>query len=391
MSFLARSARCIASTQRRHFASSANATLEIPVMRPFKGHKFETPSETVQTTPAELLDFFTQMSYFRRFEIVADTAYKQRLIRGFCHLYDGQEAVLVGMEASIKKTDSMITSYRDHCHQISRGDTGESVMAELFGKETGCSKGKGGSMHMYYKKGNFYGGNGIVGAQVPLGVGAAFAHKFNKDGGLCVAAFGDGAANQGQVYEAANMAALWKLPAIFLIENNEYGMGTSTKRASASTQFYTRGDYIPGLWIDGMDVLAVKQGFAHAAKYVRENGPLFVEVSTYRYHGHSMSDPGISYRSRDEVSDMRSQRDPIERVRALILQHKVATEAELKKIDKDIRAQVDATVEFAKNSKELPYERLFTEIYKGDAPPFIRLPDFRRSVEVKGEGQVQQA
>jgi len=361
--------------------------LDIKVMRGFKGHKLDKlPSEVVRTSKAELIQFFRIMSYYRRFEIAADVEYKNRMIRGFCHLYDGQEAVLVGMEAAIKPTDSLITSYRDHCHQISRGDTGESVMAELFGKETGCSKGKGGSMHMYNAKGNFYGGNGIVGAQVPLGVGAAFAHKYRKDGGLAVAAFGDGAANQGQVFEAANMAALWKLPVIFLIENNEYGMGTSTKRASASTAFYTRGDYIPGLWIDGMDVLAVKQGFAFAADYVRKNGPLFVEASTYRYHGHSMSDPGLTYRKKDEVSLIRAQRDPIERVRALLLENNFASEADLKKIEKEIRVEVDKCVQFAKESKELPYERLFTEIYKGEAPPFIRLPDFRKSVSVAGGG-----
>ena len=246
----------------------------------------------------------------------------------------------------------------------------------------------------YFKQGNFYGGNGIVGAQVPLGVGAAFAHKYRKDGGLSVAAFGDGAANQGQIYEAANMAALWKLPVIFLIENNQYGMGTSTKRASASDQFYTRGDYIPGLWIDGMDVLAVKQGFEFAAEYVRTQGPLFIEASTYRYHGHSMSDPGISYRTRDEVDEIRTQRDPIERVRHLLLKHGIVSEQELKKMDKDIRAELEQVAEFAKSSKELPYERLFTEIYKGEAPPFIRLPDFRRSVSVEGGGskvEVQQA
>ena len=357
------------------------------LQRPYKLHRLESgPTDVVRTSGKELMEFWHTMSFYRRFEIVADLAYKQKLIRGFCHLYDGQEAVLVGMEAAIKKSDSVITSYRDHCHQMSRGDTPESVMAELFGKETGCSKGKGGSMHMYRKEANFYGGNGIVGAQVPLGVGAAFAHKYRKDGGLSVSAYGDGAANQGQLFEAANMAALWKLPAIFLCENNEYGMGTSTKRASASPAFYTRGDYIPGIWIDGMDVLAVKQGFAFAADYVRNNGPLFIEASTYRYHGHSMSDPGISYRSRDEVSDMRAQRDPIDRVKQLILKHKIATEDELKKVEKEIRQRVDEAEKHAKEAKELPYERLFTEIYQGEAPPFVRLPDFRKSVSVEGGG-----
>lgn len=341
--------------------------------RPFKGHNIEPPSNSTTSTKEEMLEFYRQMAYFRRFEIVCDTLYKERSIRGFCHLYDGQEAILVGMESVIKKTDSVITSYRDHCHQISRGDTGTSVMAELLGKETGCSRGKGGSMHMYYPENNFYGGNGIVGAQVPLGAGLAFAHKYKGDGGIAIAAYGDGAANQGQIAEAANMAALWNLPIIFLCENNEYGMGTATNRGSACPQFYTRGHYIPGLWADGMDVLASKKAFSFCVDHCRTGkGPIFLEMSTYRYHGHSMSDPGISYRSRDEVDSVRRERDCIDSAKRRILENEWATAADLKVIDKAIRKQVDQEVKEAKSAKELPVDQMFEDIYIEGPPPFVR-------------------
>lgn len=307
--------------------------IKIEFGRQFKTHKLETPESFGYTNKEEMLEFYKTMVYYRRFEIVCDTMYKARLIRGFCHLYDGQEAIVIGMENAIEKTDSVITSYRDHCHQIARGDTGDRVMAELLGKSTGCSRGKGGSMHMYLPENNFYGGNGIVGAQVPLGAGLAFAHKYRNDGGCAIAAYGDGAANQGQIMEAANMAALWKLPLIFLCENNEYGMGTSTKRHSASTDFYTRGDYIPGLWADGMNVIASKTAFQYCVDYVKGgNGPIFLEMSTYRYHGHSMSDPGISYRTRDEVDVVRRERDCIDFCKKLILEQEWATVPELKQL-----------------------------------------------------------
>jgi len=355
--------------------------VKIELSKPFKGHKLDPPPAHAYTNPTELLQLYKVMAYYRRFEIVADTMYKQRLIRGFCHLYDGQEAIVTGMESALKRTDSVITAYRDHCHQLSRGDSGESVMSELMGKEAGCSRGKGGSMHMYLEAGKFYGGNGIVGAQIPLGAGLAFAHKFRKDGGVAVAAMGDGASNQGQVYEAANMAALWKLPIIFLVENNEYGMGTATKRASASTQFYTRGDYIPGLWIDGMDVLACKAGFQFAREWCASGkGPIFVEAQTYRYHGHSMSDPGVSYRSREEVASVREGRDCIDKVRALLLKKGWVDEAQLKQIDKDIRVACDKTVDFAKKSQELGPHEMFTDVYRGTPPPFIRTVDHRNSI-----------
>jgi len=339
------------------------------------------PENSCTSTREELMGFYRTLAYYRRFEIVADELYKAKAIRGFCHLYDGQEAIVVGMEASIRKTDSVITAYRDHAYQLGRGDSGQSVMAELMGRAAGCSKGKGGSMHMYFPEHNFFGGNGIVGAQVPIGAGLGFAHRYKKDGGIAIAAYGDGAANQGQIFESYNMAALWKLPVIFLCENNQYAMGTSIERHAASNEFYTRGDYIPGLWMDGMDVLACKKGFAFAADYVRSGkGPLVVEASTYRYHGHSMSDPGVSYRTREEVAEVRARSDPIDMTRNRLVAEKLATEAELDAIDKEVRKQVDGETAKAKESQELPVSETYTHIYSGSPPPFIRASTFERSI-----------
>lgn len=370
-------ARVAGIVTKRGFATDS-ATF--PVARPFKGHRLEgfapLPSLEVTATKDEMMRYYEQMVYFRRFEIVADTLYKQREIRGFCHLYDGQEAVVIGMEEAMTKKDSCITSYREHCHQIIRGDTGASVMSEMLGKATGCSKGRGGSMHMYHPEGGFYGGNGIVGAQVPLGAGLAFAHKYRKDGGAALAFYGDGAANQGQLFEAANMAALWKLPMVFVCENNEYGMGTSIARASGSATFYTRGDFIPGVWADGMDVLASREAFKYCVDHAKSGaGPIFLEMSTYRYHGHSMSDPGISYRSRDEVDSVRKERDPIEMVKNRILEKEWATAAELKAIDKAQRKKVDGEVKEAQAAKELPESELFDDIYIDGRPSYVRTVD----------------
>nr|CAD1826770.1 unnamed protein product [Ananas comosus var. bracteatus] len=345
----------------RPFSSDQTLTIETSV--PFTGHKIEPPSRSVDTSPAELLSFFRDMSLMRRMEIAADSLYKAKLIRGFCHLYDGQEAAAVGMEAAITKKDSIITAYRDHCTFLARGGTLVEAFAELMGRRNGCSDGKGGSMHFYKKDARFYGGHGIVGAQVPLGCGVAFAHKYLKEGAVTFALYGDGAANQGQLFEALNISALWDLPVILICENNHYGMGTAEWRAAKSPAYYKRGDYVPGLKVDGMDVLAVKQACKFAKEHALANGPIILEMDTYRYHGHSMSDPGSTYRTRDEISGVRQERDPIERVRKLILAHELATASELKDTEKEVRKEVDDAIAQAKESPMPDPSELFTNVY----------------------------
>jgi pyruvate dehydrogenase E1 component alpha subunit len=351
----------------RLFSSSSDETvLSIETSVPFTGHRIEPPSRTVETTPKELLTFFHDMALMRRMEIAADSLYKAKLIRGFCHLYDGQEAVAVGMEAAITKADGIITAYRDHCIFLGRGGTLVQAFAELMGRKGGCSNGKGGSMHFYKKDARFYGGHGIVGAQVPLGCGVAFAQKYNKEGAVTFALYGDGAANQGQLFEALNISALWDLPAILVCENNHYGMGTAEWRASKSPDYYKRGDYVPGLKVDGMDALAVKQACKFAKEHALASGPIILEMDTYRYHGHSMSDPGSTYRTRDEISGIRQERDPIERIRKLILAHDIAPAAELKDMEKKIRKEVDDAIAQAKESPMPDSFELFTNIYVKD-------------------------
>ena len=323
------------------------------------------PAAKSNTSGDELKAYYRDMLLIRRFEEKAGQLYGMGLIGGFCHLYIGQEAVVVGLEAVAEEGDKRITSYRDHGHMLACGMDPKGVMAELTGREGGLSKGKGGSMHMFSKDRHFYGGHGIVGAQVPLGAGLAFADKYKGNGRVTFAYFGDGAANQGQVYETFNMAALWKLPVIFVIENNQYAMGTAQKRSTSTPELHTRGLAfgIPGETVDGMDVLAVKAAGEKAVAHCRAgDGPYILEVMTYRYRGHSMSDPA-KYRTREEVQKMRDERDAIEHVRDLLLQGKHATEDDLKAIDKEIKAVVNDAAEFSKESPEPALEELWTDIY----------------------------
>jgi pyruvate dehydrogenase E1 component alpha subunit len=323
------------------------------------------PAAQANVSAEELRRYYRDMLLIRRFEEKAGQLYGMGLIGGFCHLYIGQEAVVVGLEAAAEPGDKRITSYRDHGHMLACGMDPRGVMAELTGRIGGYSKGKGGSMHMFSKERHFYGGHGIVGAQVPLGAGLAFADKYLGNGRVTFTYFGDGAANQGQVYETYNMAELWLLPVVFVIENNQYAMGTAVARATKSTSLWGRGAAygIEGEEVDGMDVLAVKAAGERAVAHCRSGkGPYILEVKTYRYRGHSMSDPA-KYRTREEVQKIKDERDPIERVRQLLLLGGHATEEDLKAIDREIKEIVNEAAEFAKESPEPDPAELWTDIY----------------------------
>ena len=308
--------------------------------------------------------FYEKMLYLRRFEERVGQLYGLGLIGGFCHLYIGQEAVSVGMEAAINKDDNVITGYRCHAHLISRGASPYKLLCELMGKGDGISKGKGGSMHMFDPKNNFWGGHGIVGAQVPIGTGIAFASKYLNKSSLSLTYFGDGAANQGQVYESYNMASLWRLPIIFCIENNQYGMGTSIKRASAGTDLSKHGESfgIPGYAVNGMNPISVYLAALKAVKWVRDgNGPIILEMKTYRYRGHSMSDPA-KYRTREEVQKMREEQDPIEFIKKKLIDLQIYSEDKLKSIDDKIRAEISGLAEKATNSIPTSEKDLYTDV-----------------------------
>ena len=327
----------------------ARASGQEPAIRPF--------------TREEELEAYRSMLLIRRFEEKAGQLYGMGHIGGFCHLYIGQEAVVVGMQMALEAGDQVITAYRDHGHTLSVGMDPKRVMAELTGRRGGCSKGKGGSMHMFAPEKHFYGGHGIVGACVPLGAGMAFADKYRGNDHVCLCYFGDGAANQGQVYETFNMAELWKLPVVFIIENNKYAMGTSIERSSSTTNLSQRGlsFAIPGEQVDGMDVRAVRAAGGRAVAYARSGkGPIILEMMTYRYRGHSMSDPA-KYRTREEVQHVRETNDPIEQVRVRLLQGGLA-EDEIKRIDREVRDQVNAAADFALADPEPDADELLTDV-----------------------------
>ncbi|KAK7693933.1 hypothetical protein QCA50_003507 [Cerrena zonata] len=338
----------------------------------FRSYRTETPGLEVEVTKESLLKMYKDMTSMRRMEMAADALYKQKLIRGFCHLAIGQEAVSVGLEAGITPKDFVITAYRCHPFAVLRGGSIKGVIAELLGRVDGMSKGKGGSMHIFTK--SFFGGNGIVGAQVPIGAGIAFANQYSGKPVATYAMYGDGASNQGQVFEAYNMAKLWNLPCVFVCENNKYGMGTSAERSSSNTEYFTRGDKIPGIQCNGMDIIAVKKAVEYTRDWVTSGkGPILLEFVTYRYGGHSMSDPGTTYRTREEIQRMRSTQDPIRGLQRYIEEWGLATEEELKKFDKEAKIEVDKAVEEAKASPFPSDKDLWSDIYyAGTEPAYMR-------------------
>lgn len=316
----------------------------------------------------ELLQLYHTMLLIRRIEEKSGQLYGMGKIAGFCHLYIGQEAIVTGVQTFVQPGDSVITGYRDHGHMVACGMDAGGILAELMGRAKGLSKGKGGSMHMFSHEKGFYGGHGIVGAQGPLGTGLAFAHHYQQDGGIAFIYFGDGAANQGQIYEAYNIASLWKLPALYIVENNQYSMGTSVARHSCTEHFYTRaaGFNIPGNLVNGMDVFAVQEATALAVEHVRSGkGPYILEMNTYRYRGHSMSDPA-KYRTKEEVETFKDHDDPLLNCARILKEQGIATEADFEAIDKEIKSLIKEAVDFAEDSPEPDASELFTDVLVGE-------------------------
>ncbi|KAJ8922463.1 hypothetical protein NQ315_004410 [Exocentrus adspersus] len=352
-------------------------------------HVDTSPPSSAELTKEDAFEYFRQMSVIRNMEKTLSALYKEKKIRGFCHLYSGQEAVGVGVHSVMSPEDTAITSYRCHGWIYLLSKSVQGVIAELLAGTTGCARGKGGSMHMYAPR--LYGGNGIVGSHIPLGTGVAFAHQYKNDGAVCVTLYGDGAANQGQTAETFNLAKIKSIPVLYLIENNMYAMGTSVLRHCANPLLYTRGDTIPGMRIDGMDIVTVREAARFGLDYVRSGkGPFIVEAVTYRYFGHSMSDPGTSYRSRDEIKQVRDTKDPIMLLKEKILSSELGTEEELKNIDKDAKAEVDKALKASLADKEAPLEELVCDIYS-DFKGTVRLPAFGKFIQHKNVGFSKQA
>ncbi|KAG5884703.1 hypothetical protein JTB14_019386 [Gonioctena quinquepunctata] len=349
---------------------------------PYDLHRIEySLPVNVEVSREDALFLYKWMTTIRRMENTAANLYQRKIILGFCHLYAGQEACAVGIKSVMSPQDTVITSYRCHAWTLLMGAPLEKIYAELLGKITGVSKGKGGSMHLFYD--NMYGGHGIVGAHVPLGTGIAFAHQYKNDGGICFTAVGDGAMDQGQVYEAMNFAKLQNLPIIYIVENNQYSMGTSSERHSADTDYYTRGGKIPGIRVDGMDVLTVREVAKFAVQHIKDGkGPILLELVTYRYYGHSMSDPGTTYRTRDEVKDVRDHRDCIKLFAEKIRKSQLATEDELKTLDSVAKKIVDAAVDKATKDDIPDMGQLATDIHKNYSEK-VRMPAWNEFIEHK--------
>ena len=369
----------ITSKAFKSFATSKE--IKIPIHKPlgFIDLKETDFPKEATTNKEELVEYFKKLNTMRRIEIASDDLYKNKEIRGFCHLYIGQESIALGMDEGLTYEDPLITAYREHCQAFMRGYNARQIIAEMMSKHTGATKGKGGSMHYYNKKNNFYGGNGIVGAQIPVGTGLAFALKYLKKKQSVFTMFGDGSVNQGQFLEAINMAGLWKLPIVYVIENNKYGMGTAVERSNYHLPIYSKFRSFPGLKIDGMDVFTMREYTKYCKNYVINHGPMLLEIDTYRYQGHSMSDPGITYRTKDEVQEVRKTRDNIDRVRMIILDNKLLTEKEIKDIEKTIKNEIDEVVEQCKKDPYPPVEELYSEVYVNQEKMFIRGVDMESS------------
>lgn len=365
---------------KRFFAT----TIEVKLPK-IETHLLDVSLPTTATTTAEeLINYHTETLKMRRMEIACDLLYKNREIMGFCHLYDGQEGIALGINAVVTYDDPVITAYRSHGVALSRGIPMWKIFAEMLGTEGAATMGKGGSMHFYSKKNNFYGGSGIIGDQISVGTGLGFALKYNNQKNCSVVMYGDGAANQGQLYESANMASVWHLPVIYICENNNYAMGTSVERSSAGgSDFHKKLYNVPGLCTTGQNIFAVRETMKFAKNFVIENGPIAINFRTYRYHGHSMSDPGLTYRTREEVMDMRKTADPLNVTKQLIIDNSIMTEAELKKLDGEVKDFVDSEVEKAKKGKRLDTQHLLDDVYIPGSDIYIRAPNYEDSINIK--------